>query len=173
MAINELLRDKDITWLKSGGTDSDVVIASRIRLARNLRGEPFPNRADFNQLAKVLVATDGVLPELEKSMGMPFDRVDVERLSTVQREVLIEKQLITENLVKNPQHRAAYVSDDRCISIMVNEEDHLRIQCWAPGLNLDLPMSTASTLDDLIESKLDIAKMVEDGCTQGLEIIEI
>ena len=157
MAINELLRDKDITWLKSGGTDSDVVIASRIRLARNLRGEPFPNRADFNQLAKVLVATDGVLPELEKSMGMPFDRVDVERLSTVQREVLIEKQLITENLVKNPQHRAAYVSDDRCISIMVNEEDHLRIQCWAPGLNLDLPMSTASTLDDLIESKLDIA----------------
>ena len=42
MAINELLRDKDITWLKSGGTDSDVVIASRIRLARNLRGEPFP-----------------------------------------------------------------------------------------------------------------------------------
>jgi protein arginine kinase len=103
------------------------------------------------------VATDEVLPELEKSMGMPFDRVDVERLSPLQREVLLEKQLITENLIKSPQYRATYVSDDRCISIMVNEEDHLRIQCWAPGLNLDLPMSTAFTLDDLIEAQLDMA----------------
>ena len=157
MAINDLLRSSELTWLKSGGTDGDVVVASRIRLARNLKGVPFPNRADMNQLSQVLVATDEVLPELEKSMGMSFDRVDVERLSPLQREVLIEKQLITDNLIKNPQYRATYVSDDRCISIMINEEDHLRIQCWAPGLNLDLPMSTAFTLDDLIESRLDMA----------------
>lgn len=157
MAIHDLLRENDLTWLRSGGTDSDVVLASCIRLARNLREFPFPSRADFHQLAQVLAATDGIFSELQEAMGQPFDRVDIERLTPLQREVLIEKQLISSNLVKNPQHRAAYISEDRCLSILINEEDHLRIQSWATGLNLELPMSLAFTLDDLIESRLAIA----------------
>lgn len=157
MAIDDLLQKNDLTWLRSGGTDSDVVLASCIRLARNLRGIPFPNRADFNQLAQVLAATDGILAELQEAMGQQFDRVDIEHLTPLQREVLVEKRLISSKLGKHPQHRAAYISEDRCLSIMVNEEDHLRIQSWAPGLNLELPMSLAFTLDDFIESRLAIA----------------
>ena len=157
MSMNDLLCKNDLAWLKACGQDHDVVLASRIRLARNLRQQHFPNRADFSQLSEVMAEMDGVLPEIQKAIGQTFDRADMERLTPLQREVLIEKQLISGNLIKNPQYRAAYVSADRCISIMINEEDHLRIQCMAPGLDLEKPLKMASRLDDLVESRLDIA----------------
>ena len=157
MSVTELLRANALDWLKADGTDGDVVLTSRIRLARNLRQLPFPNRADFNQLAAVQSELDQVLPDIRQTIGQPVERVDMERLTPLQREVLIDKQLISDNLVKNPQHRVAYIAQDCCTSIMVNEEDHLRIQCMTAGLDLDLPMRMASRIDDLVESKLDIA----------------
>jgi protein arginine kinase len=157
MALNELLRSDELTWLRTSGTDSDVVLTSRIRLARNFRQVPFPNRADMNQLAAVQVAVDKLMPGLGEALGVAFDRVDMERLTPLQQAVLIEKQLLSRNFVRNPQHRVAYISQDQQVSLMVNEEDHLRIQCMTAGLDLEHPFAAASRIDDLFESQVDIA----------------
>ena len=66
MSVNTLLRDSRLSWLAASGKDSDVVLASRIRLARNFRQVPFPNRADFNQLAEVRLQVEKILPDYKE-----------------------------------------------------------------------------------------------------------
>ncbi len=157
MAVNELLRSSSLSWLAASGKDSDVVLSSRVRLARNFKEIPFPNRADFNQLAAVRLQAEKLLPGIAADLGQAFDLLDLERITPLQRDVLIEKQLISRNFIQNPQHRIAFITADRATSIMVNEEDHLRIQCMAPGLDLDTPFARASHIDDMVESQVDIA----------------
>ena len=157
MAVNELLRSSSLSWLAASGKDSDVVLSSRVRLARNFKEIPFPNRADFNQLAAVRLQAEKLLPGIAADLGQAFDLLDLERITPLQRDVLIEKQLISRNFIQNPQHRIVFITADRATSIMVNEEDHLRIQCMAPGLDLDTPFARASHIDDMVESQVDIA----------------
>ncbi|MBR3457971.1 MAG: protein arginine kinase [Selenomonadaceae bacterium] len=157
MALADLFGSTSLPWLNIGGRESDVVLSSRIRLARNFRGIPFPNRADFTQLAKVQEMASSVLPEMEHAVGQSFDAVDMDRTTPLEREVLIEKRLITRNFLRSPQHRVVFISQGRHVSVMVNEEDHLRIQCMVNGLDLDNPLSMASGIDDLVESQLDVA----------------
>ncbi len=157
MSNTDLFGSPSLPWLNFGGREGDVVLSSRIRLARNFRGIPFPNRADFSQLAKVQEMAASVLPDMEKAVGQPFDLVDMDKATPLEREVLIEKRLVTRNFLRSLQHRVAFISEGRQVSIMVNEEDHLRIQCMVNGLNLDTPLATASRMDDLVESKLDVA----------------
>lgn len=145
MSVNELLRSSRLSWLAASGKESDVVLSSRIRLARNFREIPFPNRADFNQLAEVRLEAEKLLPGIAADLGQDFDLLDLERITPLQRDVLIEKQLISRNFIQNPQHRIVFITADRATSIMVNEEDHLRIQCMAPGLDLDTPFARART----------------------------
>ena len=153
----DIFRMNGLPWMTTQAPDSDVVISSRIRLARNYRKVPFPNRADFEQLAAVLQVTDGVIPVVEQAAHTHLSRFALDRLTKLQRDVLIDKRLITNNLAKNPQDRAAYISDDASISLLVNEEDHLRIACRTPGLALEQAYETASAIDDAFESRLDIA----------------
>ena len=157
MPKEDLFTNYELSWLNDSGNDSDVVLSSRVRLARNFRQIPFPNRADFEQLAEVQKLAGSVLEDIEGAMDEPFDRIAIEKLSSLEKNVLIEKHLISSNLVRNPQYRSAFISNDRRCSIMVNEEDHLRIQCMVSGLDLAIPFAMASRADDLIESKLDIA----------------
>lgn len=157
MSVNTLLRQNDVKWLETPKKERDVVIMSRIRLARNLKDYVFPNRADLNELSKVQLAIDKVVPDIEADLEEPLDRMDMERLSPLQQQVLIDKRLISDAFVKKTQHRVAYVAEKNHMSIMVNEDDHLRIQCMAPGLDLDTPYELASEVDDVIENKLDMA----------------
>lgn len=157
MSVNDLMRSRTLKWLNTGGNNGDVVLLSRIRLARNLRQIPFPNRADYNALAQVELQLDKTIPQIVEGLGQPFDRLDMEHISALQRQVLIEKQLISSNLVKNPQHRIAYISDDRRITIMANEEDHIRIQCTLAGFDLDHAWRLASDIDDCIENQVNLA----------------
>lgn len=157
MALSELFCSTNLPWLNVGGREGDVVLSSRIRLARNFRGIPFPNRADFTQLANVQAMALSVLPALEREVGESFDQVDMDKATALEREVLIEKRLVTRNFLQNTQHRVALISEGRHVSILVNEEDHLRIQCMVKGLDLDTPLSLASRMDDLVESALDVA----------------
>ncbi|MBQ7478470.1 MAG: protein arginine kinase [Selenomonadaceae bacterium] len=157
MALADLFGSTNLPWMDIGGREGDVVLSSRIRLARNFREIPFPNRADFSQLAKVQTMAASVLPDLEREAGQSFDLVDMDKATPLEREVLIEKHLVTRNFLRSPQHRVVFISEGRHVSIMVNEEDHLRIQCMAKGLDLDAPLAMASRIDDLAESKLDVA----------------
>ncbi|WP_028128538.1 ATP--guanido phosphotransferase [Selenomonas sp. AE3005] len=155
--LDTLLQASKVAWLTAEGDDSDVVLASRIRLARNLRQLPFPNRADLAQLQKADESLQSAMPSVETALGEHMTRVDMENISGLQREVLRDKQLISDNLLKNPQHRTVYCNDSQNVSIMVNEDDHIRIQCLTPGLNLETPLQKAFAVDDALEGQLDIA----------------
>jgi protein arginine kinase len=141
--------------MAGGGLDGDIVLSSSIRLARNLKGVPFPNRATEEQLA-------GVVDELRKSINLlgpngKYMLIDMEKLSPLERHVLVEKHIISPNYAQQPENRALIISDDAGISIMVNEEDHLRIQSMTPGLSLDEAFTMADNADDALEAKHDFA----------------
>ena len=157
MAVDELLRSGRLSWFGTQGADSDVVLSSRVRLARNLVGLPFPGRADLGQLAEIQQTLDAALADMDTEFGQPFDRIAMDQLSALQREVLIEKRLISEKFAETLPYRMAYISANTRISILVNEDDHLHIQSMTPGLSLTEAFETASHVDDYIEARLDLA----------------
>ena len=157
MAVDELLQSGRLSWFGTEGVDSDVVLSSRVRLARNLVGLPFPGRADLGQLAEIQQTLDTVLADIDTEFGQPFDRIAIDQLSALEREVLIEKRLISEKFAEALPYRMAYISADTRVSILVNEDDHLHIQSMTPGLSLTEAFETASHVDDYIEARLDLA----------------
>lgn len=157
MSKEALFTNPQVSWLNGEGAEGDIVLSSRIRLARNFRDIPFPNRADLAQLAKVKELVQSVLPAVEKALACPCSCLNLDDLTKLEKNVLIEKHLISSNHIKNPAHRIAVFSEDLKVSLMVNEEDHLRLQCMVPGLDLETPLAVAFQLDDVVESKLDIA----------------
>ena len=94
----DVFRVNGLPWLTSHAPESDVVISSRIRLARNYRKVPFPNRADFEQLAAVLQLTDGVIPLVEQVTQQHLSRYAMDQLTKLQRDVLVDKRLVTNNI---------------------------------------------------------------------------
>ena len=157
MAKEELFSGHHLAWLEPSGKDSDVVLASRICLARNIQRIPFPNRADVSQLAEVTERAASALGDVEEAMEEPFDRVDMAQCTSLEKNVLVEKHLVSRKFLKNSTCRSAFISNDRCMSILVNEEDHLRIRAMAAGLDLETPFGKASRIDDVLEAQLDIA----------------
>ena len=157
MAVDALLQSSRLSWFGTEGKDSDVVLSSRVRLARNLVGVPFPGRADLRQLAEIAQQLDDSLVDIGTELGQPFDRIELDQLSALEREVLIEKRLISEKFAEAQPYRMAYISADTRVSILVNEDDHLHIQSMTPGLSLTQAFETASRVDDYIEARLDLA----------------
>lgn len=140
-------------WAREAGEQGDVVISSRVRLARNLRGRPFPAHADEGQL-------EGILGQVEAAVARTGSSLRMTRLSgmsPVDRLVLVEKHLISPQFADRPEYRAVVLRDDEAVSIMVNEEDHLRIQTIIAGLQLTSAWRLADQLDDLLEEHLDYA----------------
>lgn len=153
MSIENLL-DKPLTpWMKGGGQDGDIVLSSRIRLARNLEGVPFPSRADAEALAGVSAAIRKSVGDLGAADKHVYMFVEMDKLPPLDRNVLVEKHIISPNHAEERGHRALAVRDDAAVSIMVNEEDHLRIQTMVPGLNLQEALALANRVDDLLEAK--------------------
>ena len=157
MAVDELLQSGRLSWFGGTGADSDVVVSSRVRLARNLVGLPYPGRADHRQLAEIQQTLDTAFGDIGTEFGQDFDCLVMDRLTALQRSVLIEKYLISEKFAEPQPHRLAYISADTRISILVNEDDHLRIQSMTPGLSLTQAFECASRVDDYIEARLDLA----------------
>jgi protein arginine kinase len=146
--IDDLLPD----WVKSEGEAGDVVISSRVRLARNLKGFPFPNYADEQKLAQINAAIKAAVQN-----KAPFDLqlVPLEELAPNERLVLVEKHLCSPQFIENPHLRLLLINKEQTVSIMVNEEDHLRIQTITPGNSLDQALELANQVDDYLESTLD------------------
>jgi protein arginine kinase len=153
MSIEGLL-DKPLTpWMMGGGPDGDIVLSSRIRLARNLEGVPFPNRADAKIFDQVVAEVRKSVNNLRQADKHQYLFVEMDKLSPLERHVLVEKHIVSPNLAEQPANRALIVRDDAAVSIMINEEDHLRLQCLVPGLKLNDAYELADTVDDILEEK--------------------
>lgn len=156
MSVEELVEQPLNPWMTGGGEEGDIVLSSRIRLARNLEGIPFPNRADTEQLAAVVEEMRNSVSDLNRmnqEKTASFDFAELDKLSALERYVLVEKHIISPNHAQQPNNRAIIVRDDAAVSIMVNEEDHLRIQCLTSGLNLTEALSMANQIDDILEAR--------------------
>lgn len=132
-----------------------IVLTSRVRLARNLKDTPFPGRASKQQREDHLQAIQPVveaLPPMKK--GFASDLVSLEDLD---RQLLVERHLISRELAKKKQGAAFVLSKDETCSIMINEEDHLRMQVILPGLQIKEAWKAVNKLDTLLEDKLPIA----------------
>ena len=104
MAVRDLYRDYRLSWFGCEGEAGDVVLASRVRLARNFARLPFPNRADRQQLAEVQNRAASVFSRIEETAGQAFDAVGMDALTQMERDVLAEKQLVSSRLIRTPLH---------------------------------------------------------------------
>ncbi len=155
MNIEHFLHHSSSRWLEQHGEASDIVMTTRIRLARNLTGMRFPLSFSEEEANKIQEKVMSTLLSVQEQTN--FSYFPMKDLSTLERQVLVEKHLISPYLAKNEQTAAVFLSADESISIMVNEEDHLRIQYLAPGLQLSEAYNRASQLDDFLGEKLSYA----------------
>lgn len=143
-------------WLNNDGPDNDIVLSSRIRLARNLKSMPFPDRLDEKGSAKVIGMVKDAI-ERNSVLTKDFDLTILKDLSPLGAKVLMEDHLISPALMERYKNSAAFIRKDHQVSIMVNEEDHIRIQVLLPGLQLEESWDLASKIDDVLEESLDYA----------------
>ncbi len=136
-------------WYIESGNEGDVVISSRIRLARNIQGYPFANKMSDDQCKDVLQKCK----EAAKPLSLKY--LSMEAMPAVKRQMLVERHVISPEMLNNTSRRAVLLSDDEQISIMLNEEDHIRIQCMSAGLELEKMLDLANNADDILEEKLD------------------
>lgn len=155
MTLHRFTGDALSEWMKGDGPESDIVISSRIRIARNMKGYPYPMLAINQQSQEVLDQVSEVLSNEELETISRFSLVKLSELSELEKMVLVEKHLISPNLANESRNGAVILSENESISIMVNEEDHLRIQCLCPGFQIKEAWDLANQLDDIFESHLD------------------
>jgi len=146
---------KTSEWMKER-PDMPVVLSSRIRLARNLEGIPFPlglsQEASQQVERQIAAALQDIAVDNDKLIYYSMND-----LTPIEQYVLIEKHLISPALVNSKGSRGVAINSDHRISVMVNEEDHIRIQVLLPGDQLKEAYALASAIDDQLEARLDFA----------------
>jgi protein arginine kinase len=146
-------------WMEVRGPESDTVISSRIRLARNIEGLPFPHFITSAQ-ARDVVGRVGAALGSPQAAGLGLADAEVyhlDDLPLLDRHVLVEKHLISPSLAQSGEKGAVVIGAGEAVSIMVNEEDHVRLQCLFPGLQLGEALALANKIDDLLEEQLGYA----------------
>ena len=148
-------------WLKGTGPHSEIVMSSRVRLARNLAKKPFPNKAPKKVLDEILEAAHAAMNQINYFKGTAFYKIS--ELDNVDRKFLIERHLMSHEHATNPDGKALVVSKEEVLSVMLNEEDHLRIQVMQSGLNLDETWRIISSIDEELSQKLQFAYFTDWG----------
>ena len=148
-------------WFDGSGPLSDIVISSRIRLARNLDGSKFLSCCDETDKFEILTKIKDVILSLDSMTGGFY--VDVNESEPMERNFLTERHLISKHLASNKGPRGVIIADNELFSAMINEEDHLRLQVLKSGLDLRDCWEKINAIDDLIEVKLKYAFDVNYG----------
>jgi protein arginine kinase len=154
MTIGSLI-DTPSELTDSASSKSAIVLMTRIRLARNMAGHPFPGWAKPAQREKVLEACQAALaavPVMKRGLA-----VGVGDLADLEKKILVERHLISRELSGSKQGSGVVISKDQAISVMINEEDHLRIQVLRAGFQLKKAWSSINELDSVLEGSLDFA----------------
>lgn len=141
-------------WYQQTGAEGDAVISSRVRLARNVTEYPFPcrmtpqQRREINEKAREAV--------FGANLGT-FEYIDMAKLTPARAMSLAERHLVSPEFVQEREDRGLLLGQDERVSIMLGEEDHIRIQALSAGLALDGALDTAWQLDDALDEKLHFA----------------
>ncbi|MCE5341704.1 MAG: protein arginine kinase [Planctomycetaceae bacterium] len=142
-------------WFDPVAPLSDIVVSSRIRLARNLAGKKFATRCSDLEKSEILQTLKEVILSLG-SLGDIFF-IDIEHGTTIERDLLIERQLISRNLAAGTGPRGVVIAQNELFSAQINEEDHLRLCVLAPGLNVEKCWQRINEIDNEIAEKVAYA----------------
>lgn len=144
-------------WMRRYGNDCDVVISSRIRLARNFNKHPFPHKASAGELIEMRQIVLELLLELSETNNLLENAgiLPFEEFADWERQSLVERHLTSADHITQELGRAMVALPDASLSLLINEEDHLRLQSLLPGLQLDTAFSLATKLDDLLEKQCE------------------
>lgn len=152
--LSYLIR-KPVSWLAPASPEDDIIISSRIRLARNLNNMPFPVSGDKTSLQNVCRLCLEALNRTE-TIADPMD-LDFRTMDSLEKQLLLERRLISKEFLKDSVESALVAEKDESVSIMINEEDHLRIQAFSPGLHLPELWDKINRIDDSLSAELDFA----------------
>jgi protein arginine kinase len=160
MKLNDLLNHTS-EWLKGTGPNAEIVISSRIRLARNLDKVPFPHMANKKQSEETLKTIEEAVKTVEYlKKSTVFKLAD---LDSVDKQFLVERHLMSYEHAQKTDHKAVVIDDDEIVSLMINEEDHLRCQVMQSGFNLFEAWNIMNQIDDSLAKELDFAFLAEYG----------
>lgn len=137
--------------------NDDVVVSSRIRLARNLKNEKFPIKMTPDEAQAVVEKIKNAVLDSNTTLANDYTFFKMKDIPDIEQNVLIEKHLISPALSKNEDMSAFMLSKDEKSTIMINEEDHIRLQVLGNGLCLDKCWDKADKIDDVLEEKLEYA----------------
>jgi protein arginine kinase len=160
MPIHEILGNSG-EWLKGDGPQSDIVVSSRVRLARNLRNFPFPGwakKADRTSILECIKPAVESLPEMADA-----NSVYSQDLSALEKQVLVERHLISREHAAKGLGSAVVINKKQTLSIMINEEDHVRMQAIRSGLQLKNAFKMIDKVDNELGEKLDFAFSLQLG----------
>lgn len=136
---------------------NDVVISTRVRLARNLKDYPFPCRLSTQDKEKIIEKVKSAIENSNSPISKDFSFIRMSELTPQQGVSLVERRLVSPEFISESQGRALLLSKDESISIMINEEDHIRLQVINNGLSLEDTYDIADKLDTLLDENLDFA----------------
>jgi len=143
-------------WYTSCGNQSDTVISTRIRLARNIADMPFPSRMTAQQRKEVnLAVKEAIICDSEAAKRYKY--IEMDTLPDITVMSMVERHIISPEFAKAGDNKALILSDDESVSIMLCEEDHIRIQVMRAGLSLDEAYAEADRIDDILGEKLNYA----------------
>lgn len=142
-------------WLRGTGPHSDVVISSRVRLARNVAGYPFLTQASASQQREIVDLCQRHL--LESNLAPETLWIDLNESPELDRKLLVERHLISRQHGEGEAPRGAAISTDEAVAVMVNEEDHLRVQVLRSGMQLEEVYQRADQIDDRLEDRIPYA----------------
>lgn len=137
--------------------NNNIVVSSRIRLARNFKGSKFSAKIEQDEAYKIIDDIKSVIEKNETTSKLGFELTYLKDIPEIEQNILVEQHIISPQLIKNKNQAAFMINKDRNIIIMINEEDHLRIQVLNSGLSLEDGLETANMIDDVLEESLDYA----------------
>ncbi len=158
--VDHLLK-QTCEWLRGTGPNSDIVMSSRVRLARNLERHPFSHWATKKQEKEVMDALDHAV--LGTDIMSNALHVRMSDIDDVDKQFLLERHLISREHIVRPEFKSVCVGEKEIASVMVNEEDHLRLQVMQSGFNLQECWRISNRLDDSLHKKVKFAYSVEWG----------
>lgn len=160
MQLNDLLNHTS-EWLKGTGPNSDIVISSRIRLARNLEKFAFPHWAGKEKTAEVLRLVEEAVGKTDYLKQTTFFKLAA--LDSVDKQFLVERHLMSLEHAQKPDNKGIVVDTEEVVAIMVNEEDHIRMQVMQSGFNLFEAWNIIDKIDDALAKGLSYAFSPEWG----------
>lgn len=157
MSLERFLNQAVSSWMSSEGPDSDIVLSSRIRLARNFDAYKFPTLFSHEEAKVIIEKMEEIINQSSIQKFGQLELLKIDELQPLQKRVLVEKHLISPNLAEDSPYGAVLLTENEEVSIMINEEDHIRIQCLFPGLQLSEALDAANEIDDWLENNIQYA----------------